>query len=309
MGSDEAFEDRRQGGPTGVRSGRYLRVFAFITQQGALGPPSPPSVSTIPQDSFALGPHGERGRLGAANGKGTDSRPGQARLELGVSPPRGSGGRGLTPLKPRVTSHAGWPARGPPLSIGGQVSLGTWLTAHVGGLNLQPLQPQGPENPIVSPDSGLTQRPVNKDALLSGVSQGLRASPRSWAGQSLVGPVGCGQPRAAELTLYCRGGCLQTNGGGGASRWEPGLGGKTCPRVLSSPLAPAATVLPPRLSPGPELPQGPVPRQSPRTGPLSLCTEPPPEPSALEEALVPAPAEVPRGDNVREPPRRMRCAV
>lgn len=210
-----------------------------------------------------------------------------------------------------MTSHAGWPARGPPLSIGGQVSLGTWLTAHVGGLNLQPLQPQGPVNPIVSPDSGLTQHPVNKDALLSGVSQGLRASSRSWAGQSLVGPVGCGQPRAAELTLYCRGGVSADKWRGrglqmGARPWREDLPSR---RILSSPLAPAAAVLPPRLSPGPELPQGPVPRQSPRTGPLSLCTEPPPEPSALEEALVPAPAEVPRGDNVREPPRRMRCAV
>ena len=216
MGSDEACEALRQGGPTGVRSGPVPVSVCFHNTTGGVGAPKPTLSFHDSPGLICAGSSRRGGRLGAANGKGTDSRPGQARLELGVSPPRGSGGRGLIPLKPRVTSHAGWPARGPPLSIGGQVSLGTWLTAHVGGLNLQPLQPQGPVNPIVSPDSGLTQHPVNKDALLSGVSQGLRASSRSWAGQSLVGPVGCGQPRAAELTLYCRGGgvCGQMEGAG-----------------------------------------------------------------------------------------------
>lgn len=289
MGSDEACEARRQGGPTGVCSGPVPVSVCFHNTTGGVGAPKP---TLSFHDSPGLICSGSSRREGQARGSkwerhGLEARPGQAGARGLPSP--GVGWTGLNSPQATCDVTCGVASQGtPPPSIGGQVSLGTRLTAHVGGLNLQPLQPQGPENPIVSPDSGLTQRPVNKDALLSGVSQGLRASPRSWAGQSLVGPVGCGQPRAAELTLYCRGGCLQTNGGGGASRWEPGLGGKTCPRVLSSPLAPAATVLPPRLSPGPELPQGPVPRQSPRTGPLSLCTEPPPEPSALEEALVPA---------------------
>lgn len=58
-----------------------------------------------------------------------------------------------------VTSPSWWTcdvtcgvaSQGTSLSAGGQVSLGTRLTAHGGGLDLQPLQ--RPREPIISADS------------------------------------------------------------------------------------------------------------------------------------------------------------